>query len=325
MMSKRNLTDIVSAIHAAKTIALVSHVSPDGDTLGSALALRGGLEQLGKTVSHFCQDPVPRNLMMLKGADLVRVPESAAGESFDLLLCVDVSDEKRMGSCVMLRQQAAVTAQIDHHGTNPMYMERNVVDAAASATGLIAHELLQALSVQLNRDIATCLYVAISTDTGNFSYSNTTEEAFSVVSGLMAYGLPLAELTRTLFRERTKAAMLLLRRALNSMTFYADDRLAVMTLSLKDFEECGALPENADAIVNFGVEIQGVEMALLAKETAAGPIKMSLRAMAPRTVNDIASAFGGGGHAQASGCSVEGTLQQAAELVAQAMVEALNK
>lgn len=318
MALTRKPEDIARLIRQAGTIALCAHVNPDGDTVGSCLALRLALERLGKQVSLFCQDKIPGTLHMLPGAAAFR---QAGSQQFDLLICVDVSDQGRMGDCECLLRQAACTAQIDHHGTNPCYTQVNSVDADAPATALLVKQQLDVLGVAPDRDIAMCLYAAISTDTGNFAFNSTNAETFAVMSQLMDCGLPLDEMNRVLFRQREKAQVLLLARALSSLQFHAGDRLTTMTLTRRDFLDCGALPEHADTIVNYGVDIPGVRMALLARENENGSIKMSLRAVAPARVDGIARRFGGGGHAQASGCTLEGPMNQAVKQVLQAMQE----
>ena len=321
---ERNLEEIASAIRAARTVAICSHVNPDGDTVGTGLALRLGLERLGIQVSLFDQDKVPDMLHILPGHELYRSAESIGeDERFDLLLNVDVSDESRMGACRVLMQHADHNAQIDHHGTNPEYCELNTVDGTASAVALVGYDLLKALHVELNREIAMCLYAAISTDTGNFAYGNTTGEAFHVMAELMQYDLPLSEMNRTLFMEKSVAQIRLLQRALATLTFSADNQVTSMKLTMKDFEDCGALPEHADTIVNYGLSISGVKMAVLARETLTG-IKMSLRSLAPVSVSGVATRFGGGGHNQASGCTMQGTLDECTARVVEAMCEALD-
>ena len=321
----RNPEPVAALIRGAETIALCSHVSPDGDTLGSTLALKMGLESLGKRVSTFCQDPVPAKLSMLPGAEQFRRPEDAAQERFDLLIAVDVSDQARMGTCQRLLAQTAKVAQVDHHGTNPAYAQVNDVDPHAPATSLLVKELLDALHVTITRDIAICLYTAVATDTGNFAFSYTTAEAFSMTSELMGYGLPLSEMNRLLFRQRTPQQLALLSRALNTLAFHENGQITTMRLSQKDFIECGALPEHADAVVNYGVEIVGVKMAMMAREDADGTVKIALRSVEPARVDGVAFSLGGGGHAQASGCTVDGPLDAAIDTVLSAMKKALNE
>ena len=197
------------------------------------------------------------------------------------------------------------------------------MDPSASAAALLVKEQLDVLGVDITRDIAICLYTAIATDTGNFSFNNTTAEAFRVMGELMECELPLDQLNRRLFRVSSKPARLLLGRALRSLAFHADDRITVMALTQRDFDECGALPEHADAIVNSGLDIEGVSMAALLRETPAGNVKASLRAVAPARVDGIASTFGGGGHPQAAGCTLTAPLASAVEQLLQAMKQAL--
>lgn len=318
MLLTRKPEELAQLIREANTIALCGHVNPDGDTVGSCLALKLGLECLGKQVSVFCQDKVPGTLRMLPGVESIRQQNT---ELFDLLICVDVSDQSRMGDCEDLLRQAKRTAQIDHHGTNPCYTQVNSVDADAPATALLIKQQLDVLGIALNRDMAMCLYAAISTDTGNFAFKCTNAEAFSVMSQLMDCGLPLDEMNRVLFRQREKPHVRLLARALSSMTFHANDSITTMTLTQRDFRDCEALPEHADAIVNYGIDIPGVKMALLARENEDGTIKIALRSVDPDRVDGIARQFGGGGHAQASGCTLDGPIEAAVEQVLQAMQE----
>ena len=312
---KRNPEAIAEAIREAKTIAVVSHVNPDGDTIGCATAMRLGLLSMGKEVSLFCEDPVPDNLAFLPGACMFRTPEQNEGP-FDLLLSVDVSDVGRMGKCEALRKVSRKTAQIDHHGTNPEFMEINSVDGDAPAASLLVREQLKVLGVELTSEIAKCLYTGISTDTGNFAFASTNAECFDVMSELMKAGLPLAELNRILFRVKSRPQVRLLSKALESLTFRGyGQQIAVMKLTQKDFDESGAQSQHADTIVNYGLDTIGTTMALLAREAGDGKIKMSLRAKEPARVDDIAKKFNGGGHEQAAGITMPGTLDEAAERV----------
>ena len=311
---KRNPEAVAEAIRNARTIAVVSHVNPDGDTLGCATAMRLGLLALGKDVTLFCDGKIPDIMGFLPGADQFRVPGEQEGP-FDLMLSVDVSDERRLGACAALKRVSRMTAQIDHHPTNPLFMEINSVDGKAPAACLMIREQLKVLGVELTKEIAECLYTGISTDTGNFAFASTNAECFRVMGELMEAGLPLAELNRILFRVKPREQVKLLGRALESMRFAGDGKIAVMKLSRKDFEECGALSEHADTVVNYGLDTVGTEMALLGREAGDGKIKFSLRAKEPLRIDDVAQAFGGGGHPQASGITMEGTLDETVEKV----------
>ena len=320
----RNPEAIAEAIRKAQRIAVCSHINPDGDTLGCATAMWLGLQALGKEVTMFCDGKVPDTLAFLPGSELIRVPGPNEGP-FDLMLSVDVSDEARLGASINLKAVSAHTAQIDHHPTNPLFMEVNSVDGKAPAAAVLIYEQLKVLGVPMTKEIAECLYTGISTDTGNFSFASTNSECFDIMSELMKYDLPLAELNRILFRGRPMPQVKLLGRALCSLKYYENGRIAVMKLTRKDFEKCCALSEHADTIVNYGLETFGTRMALLAREDDHGQIKFSLRAKEPDAINDVAQQFGGGGHPQAAGITMDGPLDEAVDKVLQAMIRKLKK
>ena len=320
----RNPEAIAEAIRKAQRIAICSHINPDGDTLGCATAMWLGLQALGKEVTMFCDGKVPDTLAFLPGSELIRVPGPNEGP-FDLMLSVDVSDEARLGASINLKAVSAHTAQIDHHPTNPLFMEVNSVDGKAPAAAVLIYEQLKVLGVPMTKEIAECLYTGISTDTGNFSFASTNSECFDIMSELMKYDLPLAELNRILFRGRPMPQVKLLGRALRSLKYYENGRIAVMKLTRRDFEKCCALSEHADTIVNYGLETFGTRMALLAREDDHGQIKFSLRAKEPDAINDVAQQFGGGGHPQAAGITMDGPLDEAVDKVLQAMIRKLKK
>lgn len=319
----RSLEAIAGMIRDARTIAVCSHVNPDGDTLGCATAMRIALIRLGKDVSLFCDGKVPDQLSFLPGIGEMRVPEGNEGP-FDLMLSVDVSDPKRLGKCSELIARSARTAQIDHHPTNPLFMEENWVDGTAPAACLLIRQILKSLEVGLDPDLAVCLYTGVSTDTGNFAFAATNAECFNLMSELMAQSLPIAKLNRILFRERAMPQVLLLGKALNSLQYYENGQIAVMKLTREDFRVCGALAEHADTLVNFGLDTVGTRMALLAREGEGDTVKFSLRAKEPDCINDIAQSFGGGGHPQAAGITMNGSLDGAVRPVLEAMIRKLN-
>lgn len=324
MRTTRPLDLLISAIRAAQSIALVCHVSPDGDTVGSALALRLGLMKMGKQVTLLCQDKIPGVLGFLPGAEEFLLPENTRGD-VDLLLCVDVSDEKRMGRCHALLSAAAHTAQVDHHGTNTRYCEVNCVDGDAPANCIIVYELLERLGCTITADMALCLAVGLSTDTGHLAYASTTPEAYRVMGELVEAGADIAEAYRRLYRERPPRQVALLAKALDSLTFHAQGQITSIALTQKDFADCGALPEDAEIIVNYGLDVEGVRMCVFAREQLDGQVKLSLRAVAPHRVNGVAQHFGGGGHAQAAGATVSMTLDEAVRCAVERMKEELER
>ncbi|MDD6050217.1 MAG: DHH family phosphoesterase [Clostridiales bacterium] len=310
MRTVRPLDGVMGAIRAANRIALISHVSPDGDTVCSALAMRLGLLELGKQVDVFCQDAIPQLYQFLPGVEDFSAPEAAQAH-YELLLCLDVSDEKRMGRCRALVERAERTAQVDHHGTNTLYCDVNCVDATAPANCLILYELLKRLGCTITQDIALCLAVGLSTDTGHLTYNSTTPEAYRVMADLMEAGAPIAEAYRRLYRERPPRQVALLVKALEGLTYHDEGRITAIRLTQQDFDDCGALPEDAEIIVNNGLDILGVRMCVFGREQADGSVKLSFRAIPPYQVSSVAQSFGGGGHAQAAGASVHLPLDEA--------------
>ena len=326
MKEPRNLEPVIAAVRAAQRIALVSHVSPDGDTIGSVLALRQGFMQLGKHVRVFCQDRVPEYLRFLTGAEHYCQPqEVGADERFDLLMYVDISDETRMGDCRAREKQAARIAQLDHHDTNEGFCQENCVDPTAPACALLAYDLLGRLGCDITPEIAICLAVALSTDTAHLVYNSTTPEAFRVMGELVEAGAPIAKVYRRLYRERPPRQMALLTRALHTLTYHQEGQITSMMLTWQDFADCGALTEDAEFIANYGMDIQGACMSVFARENEHGGVKLSLRSVHPWQVSGVAQRFGGGGHPTAAGATVALPLEEAVRQVIAAMKEELEK
>ena len=328
---RENLDRIAELLLRLDTAALCCHVSPDGDTIGSALALYGALVRLGKHPTVFCVDKVPNDLTGLPNAEKVRdIRTLGPEERFDLLLPVDVSDCRRMGKVDgipvwdLLRPCCGADALIDHHRTNPGFCAVNCIDGDAPAAGLIIRELLPLLGVSLDADLASCLYAAIATDTGNLSYPSTTAEAFRVMAELLEAGLDLPAWNRRLFVLRPAARVKLTARAASQMRLYHGDRIAVLTVRNKDFEECQALPEHTDGIVNQGLSVEGVCMACLLRDSADG-VKVSLRCVNPYRIDRVAERFQGGGHAQAAGFTMPGPIDACIAPVLSALEEELDR
>ncbi len=287
-----------------------AHVNPDGDTLGASLALRMALMRLGHEVTVVCEHAVPTLYAFLPGAESVCTPGQAQG-AYDIAIAVDVSDYARLGNTAPLYDAAPVRLVIDHHPTNDRFGQVNWIAPDASATGLLVQQLITDLGVELTQDIATCLYVAVSTDTGHFQFGNTTGDAMRAAATLMEAGVDVSDVSRKLYRTRQRASVELLARGLSSMTFSPDGRVAGCTLTRQDILDTGAGEGDSEGIVNYGIEIVGVQAAYMARENGDG-VKCSLRAIAPYDVGALAKRLGGGGHARAAGCTLAMPLADAA-------------
>ena len=314
--------EVLSAVFSAGSVLLFCHVSPDGDTLGSALAMKQRLLRMGKKVQIMVDGFVPSYLAFLPGADDVLSPESAV-EPYDLAMAIDVASHDRLGKCEAIFDAAPLTAVIDHHGTNEGYAQLNLIDSGAPATAIVIYRLFEQMELRLNQDEAICLYTALSTDTGNFIYDSTNAESFVMMGALMEAGLPLAKYSRMLFRQKEEAFVRLLGEALPSLRVIGNGRIAGLQLTLAQMEKAHANGGHTEGIVNYAIDLQGVGMAYFAREVDGGKVKVSLRALEPYAVDRIAARFGGGGHKLAAGLTLCMSMEESVSTVEKALEAAL--
>jgi len=307
------IPELAAWIKARDDIAVVAHVSPDGDTLGSGLALTRALTKLGKRAALVCADPVPHMYQFLPGVDGVFKPGALPFEP-RCVLFEDVAAKDRAGDKGAL-SHIDDTALIDHHPTNPRFAVLSLVDGGAAATGVIALRLIDELGVEIDKDMALLLYTAIATDTGNLSFSNTTSEAARGIARCLDVGFDIADASLRLFRLRTRARTMLLGMALSAVEFYCEGRIAVTRISSLMYEVSGASRADTEGIINFLIETEGVAAAVLAEERDAFTTKFSLRTDGTIDAGEVAAFFGGGGHRQAAGMTMHLPMFEAADEV----------
>ena len=327
MMNERyQLQALLSAIQDADSILLFPHISPDGDTIGSTLALKMLLTRLKKRVTIVLDDTPPENLSFLPDIYCIRRFQEAVQvvtvTEHTLAIAVDAGGDERLGNALPFFQRFSHTAQIDHHPTNPGYAGINVIDDEASATAILISRIFDAYGLPIQREEAICLYTGLATDTGNFVYQNTTAEAFQLMGKLMEAGLPIATYARILFRCKEKEHIALLGRALPTLRYLCGGAIAGMHIPYAQIREAGASSEHADGVVDYAIDAAGVKMAYFARETENGQVKCSLRALTPYRVDGVAAMLGGGGHQLAAGCTMEGPLDAAVRKLEAAMLEA---
>ncbi len=295
---------------AAESVAVIAHVTPDGDTLGSALALALALEKLGIGADVCCGDGVPHLYRFLPSSDRVRM---SPGAPRAVAVAVDVSDPARLGGFGNLFVKSGRRIVLDHHATNTGFGDIDVILPRAS-TAQIVLELIDLMGVLPNADIARCLYVGLATDTGNFVYANTDGEALRCAARLADCGIDISAITKLVYRTRRVAKTRLIGRAIERMEFLLDGRLAVISLTPEDYRRCGADDADTEGIINYAAECEGVQVAALARESAEG-IKISLRSNGNIDVGELAKSLGGGGHRAASGVTLSGPMPGALERV----------
>lgn len=323
MTNSIDFEGILQAVAASSRVLLTCHLAPDGDALGSLLALNSLVRRMGKETQMICNDAVPDYLQFLPGADAIALPAAAEGQAFDLAISIDSSDLERLGASGPAFMKVGNTIQMDHHRTNTRFASKNLVMDELPASGCLMCLLFEASGLPYTREEAICLYTAVSTDTGNFCFGNLTARIFEQMADLMRAGLPLIETARALHLMKAKENVLLLGRALSSLRMSADGRLSGMRLTRDDFAFAKADSEHADRLVNYALYMPGVKLAYLACEEEGG-VKLSFRAIAPYEVASVAAALGGGGHKQASGCTIHLPLDEAIQLVEQKLRDLLD-
>ncbi len=313
-----------SAVHAADCVLLFAHISPDGDALGSNLALSMLIEQLGKTPILVLDGTVPQQLRFLPGWERFVRPETVKTSGKVLAISTDVSCLERLGACQALYEKADMHVVIDHHATNDGFGEHNWIDGKAPAAAVLVYRLYQALDRPVSKEAALCLYTALSTDTGNFIYESVNGECFSIMEGLMNAGLDLSTYSRILFRTKQKSFVRVLAETLPSLRILPGGEIAGLQTTLQQMAKAGVDPYHVDGIVDYAIDLEDVKMAYYAHEKPEGGIKFSLRAIAPYRIDGVAAQFGGGGHHQASGCSIDLPMAEAVAQMEAALSIALK-
>jgi phosphoesterase RecJ-like protein len=287
---------------------LIAHISPDGDTLGSSLALYGVLRELNKHAQVVCDNRVPPNYAFLPYANEILTPDKA--KAFPYAISVDCADAQRMGKTSALFDTAVDSVNIDHHVTNTSYAHLNIVDGSAAATGEIIYRLAMALVPRLSESVSICLYTALLTDTGSFAYSNTTPETMRIAADILESGIDTYEINRLVYRTVSYHKMKLLGRAINNMELLCDGKLGITAVTLDEMRELGATEEDTEGVIDSVRDVESVEIAVMLREVEKDVFKASLRSKRYADVSKISREKGGGGHTFAAGYTVHGMLKE---------------
>lgn len=315
MKTGKTLAEKTKAIQICrdkKNFLLLSHISADGDAIGSVLALGLSLKRAGKNVIMINPDGVPLVYRFLPGWDKIRSgpEELSPGElaAVEVIITLDTANEERLGDWSwVLDKGSARVVNIDHHLTNSRYGHINWIEKASS-TGEMVFLLLTELGWEVTADIALSIYTAIVTDTGSFRFDNTSSETHRHAAELLQKGIDPAQVTECIFASRPVEAVRLLGRTLETLELSSDGKIAWLTVTNSILEETGAARENINGIVNFAREIAGVYVGILFEEAGEDKVKISLRSDSRIDVSEIAQRFGGGGHSRAAGCRIQGSL-----------------
>lgn len=306
MKKNATLNQASQLIQSAHLPLLVCHTSPDGDAVGSLAGLGLALRQMGREPTMACSDPIPKRFRYIPGAEAI-VQEIST--TFDLVISLDSSDLKRIGEFPHMPALGNVPLlNVDHHVTNLNFGAVNLVDPHASSTAEIVWRLLDALSIRVNAEIATCLLTGIVTDTHGFRTSNVTVQLMEIALRLMKAGASLPTITHHSLNRRPTAAILLWRAALTQLQI--EEGIAWTSIPLALRRQVGYAGNGDAGLVNFLVSADDANVAAVFVENEDGQVEVGLRAVPGFDVAQVALQFGGGGHALAAGCTIAGSLEE---------------
>ena len=306
MSKELSLRETGQLLEAAQKIVLCTHVSPDGDTLGSSLGLAMSLTKLGKEVIVYCDDLINKSFSFIPGIEMVQRPQQGSKLAADLLVVIDASSVDRIGIVGEVVEYKQLL-NIDHHISNTRFADFLYLDAKAAATGEIMCGLFQKMQWPMNKDIAECFYIAISTDCGSFRYANTTPKTMRAGAWLLEQGVNPNEISDKL-DMRSRLTMEMLAKVLPSLTFEGDGKIAYLTITNDLYNK----DANTDSFVNYPRYIEGVEVAIMFKAVEPQVTRVSMRS-SKVDVAQVALSFGGGGHVRAAGCTIYAPVEEARE------------
>lgn len=318
------LDEALAFIKANASFLVVSHVQPDGDAISSTVVVSWLLERMGKKAILVNESELPSRLSYLHHFDqIVSLKQQKPEASFDAVIAVDCADNRRIGEVSSLFPENCALLNIDHHPTNNLFGTVNVIQPDAAATAEILFDLIERAGLTPDLDCATAIYTGLLTDTGGFRYSNTSPRVMEIAAKLLAIGVSGSKLADHLLEKMTFAKLKLLQMSLARLTFSDDLKIGWVYIGKNDLADCGAVSEDLEGIVNYALNVDGVEVGILFKETSDGAVKASIRSAGKADVAAIAQAFGGGGHVRASGCRLDKPMEEAITTLVEAARKAL--
>lgn len=302
-MKQINIDEAVKILTENKRLILLTHENPDGDTVGSAFALKSALSAIGKEVFCLGEKALHSKYSFLGNFDSFRdIPDI----DDCCIVSVDVADKKLLGSETEKLFGDKVHLSVDHHAANRLFADYTFVSSSAAATCELVFDIISALRVTVDSYIANCIYTGLSTDTGCFRYSNVTSKTMRIAAEMIDCGAENAEINRKMFETKTKTYASLERLALDDLTLYCDGKLAIISVTSDMYRLSGSNETETEAIASLPRQIEGVEVGIMMREKNDGTFKVSMRGNGNVDVSVICSELGGGGHKAAAGCTVAG-------------------
>ena len=326
--TEADLAAVAEALRSNDRFIVTTHENPDGDALGSLLAMTFALRELGKDADMylFGEVPIPNEYEFMDFAGIVRGPNPDS--SGQVVVALDCANERRLGPETALLEKAQLVVDIDHHHDNTRFGKVNLIVGHASSTGEILADVFRELGVSLTPEIAEALYIAVVTDTGRFQYANTTAKALRLAAELVEAGADVHRVFQGVYENVAFAKLKLVARALENAEVFEGGRVVVSHLEREDFEHAGAEEPYSEGIIDYLRAVEGTELAALIREppTANGPThRISLRTTeADLDVSAIARKSGGGGHRQAAGFSSEASIEEITEFIRREFLAQVN-
>ena len=301
-----SLKSFAEKLFNEKSVALVCHVRPDGDTIGSTCALKCALESAGIKTEVFCADEIPSRFFFLE--KVKEIKNKLTEDEFSAFVAVDCADITRLGTFASKFSKCKNTYSIDHHVSNDHFAKTNYVcDSASNCENI--YQLLQVANVKIDKEIANFLAMGIMTDTGGFRHKNVTATTLSIAASLAGKGADLNKISYYMFTMQSKERALLFSKAMSSIRYFHGDKVAIAVVEYKDFLSTKAKQDETEGFIDFLMGISTVEIGICLSETEKNKFKVSFRSKGA-DVNAVASRFGGGGHIHASGCKINGDKEE---------------
>jgi phosphoesterase RecJ-like protein len=308
------MNSIIQQFNNSNKIIVITHTHPDGDAIGSLIAMGMSLEALNKKITLYCESLIPAVYRFLP--EVHRVVNKIGNLNYDMAVILDCGDLSRVGQTVSYLEQIPVIVNIDHHVTNTRFGHLQLIDTSACATAEIVYRLIKQMGLPFSKSVATSIYTGILADTGSFRFSNTNKAAFAICQEMVEIGVDPHNIAQHVYGTYSLSRIKLLNLALDSIELSENGKLSIMTLTQKMFDETNTKPEDVDGLINYAQRIEDVEVAALIQEHHNGNensrttnrFHVSLRSDGTFDVAAIAAMFGGGGHSSAAGFSIEETL-----------------
>lgn len=320
-MKNNTIAEIASLLQKAKTVAVFCHIRPDGDALGSGLALVTALENAGKRAYLVCEEAPPEKFNFLPAMQKVKtgLPDCC----FDTMVSVDCADLNRLGAFAKaFTKFDGVTVNIDHHISNEGYAKYNYI-SVCPATCEIMTEVLRASGFEILKETANLLMLGLITDSGNFTHMDVSPKTYETAAYLRGNGADMHEINYNMYGRQTRERALLYGKVMSKMRFELDGALAIIVISADDLIKSGADRSQTEGFVDFPLSVDGVEVAVSVMEFKENQYKVSLRSKGKVNVSELAAAFGGGGHVLASGCMLFGPLEEVIDKLTYAVYQNL--